>query len=105
MFESAWTKEVELLQHVFYVGAGAIITDVYTLSRLFKKFDIQRKDRGMPKYINNAIIYAGYNHSIFYRTTLEKCGFDVIFHKILDFNQRSPDRCLDVRKLPYPLFR
>ena len=113
MIEHALNFYMSLIPTINMIG-GAIIMDIYALSRLFKRFNIQQKDRGMPDIISNVIIYTGGVHSEYYKTTLKQCGFDVVFDNsptadhmasISTMEYVDDKLCVDVRKLPYPLFR
>ena len=86
---------------------GTILMDVYLLGRLFRKFDIRPSDKGMPENVQNAIIYTGGLHSIFYSYVFKQCGFKLKFTKGF-FDMRKGEnqiRELDISKLDYPLFR
>nr|QBK85973.1 MAG: hypothetical protein LCMAC101_05680 [Marseillevirus LCMAC101] len=80
---------------------GSILMDTYLLGRLFKTFDVSR-ERGQPDRVHNAIIYTGSDHSVVYRDVLKSCGFNVVFK-----NKSSgvKNQCVNIRKMPYPLFR
>ncbi len=83
---------------LFYANTGIYRMDAYTLSRVFKKFDVSNSHD--PKYPKNIILYAGDAHSRNYRNFLNHIGFNMINAvKTPDY-----DRCIDVSKFPQPFF-
>jgi hypothetical protein len=80
------------------------IADMYTICRMFKDFDLEKKPyegadyKDQPKRANNIIIYAGDAHSIFYRAFLDKMQFEKISAK------SQSQTCIDVRNFPLPFF-
>ena len=80
------------------------ISDMYTICRMFKDFDLERKPyegadyKDQPKRANNIIIYSGDAHSIFYREFLDKMQF-----KKISANSKSLT-CVDLRNFPLPFF-
>jgi len=82
----------------------ALIVDMYTICRMFKDFDIEKKpyegadDKDQPKRANNIIIYTGDIHSIFYRKFLDEMQFEKIIAKSQSLS------CIDLRNFPLPFF-
>ena len=80
------------------------ICDMYTICRMFKDFDLERKPyegadyKDQPKRANNIIIYAGDSHSIFYRAFLDKMQF-----KKISATSKSLT-CVDLTNFPLPFF-
>lgn len=61
------------------INTGSLLTDAYTLARLFKTFNIKDGDN-QPKKVHNAIMYAGDYHSSNYREIFDILNFDVVFN-------------------------
>lgn len=86
-------------------------TDVYALSRIFKKFNVV--DNKQPDEAYNIIIYGGNIHSENYRKFLNENGFELVASENIDginqgFNAgyKYPNlRCLDMNKIPQPFFQ
>ncbi len=78
----------------------ALIMDVYTISRIFKRFDI-KSGILQPSEVSNIIIYAGEAHSDIYREFLVYIGFDTI-----DYiqNENGNERCLNISSFQQPFF-
>jgi len=90
------------------------VVDVYTLARIFKRFDTGKKPgRGTTGYLwwekpvkgweqpaepHNIIYYAGNNHAERVRGFLEEEGFT-----LLSEGRDVSTRCLDMRSVPQPL--
>jgi hypothetical protein len=83
------------------------IADIYTISRMFKEFNIKKlayKDEvneDQPKRAHNIIIYSGNRHSRMYRKFLEFIGFEEISSTDMPFSDQT---CIDVREFPLPFF-
>ena len=78
----------------------SLIMDVYTISRIFKRFDI-KSGILQPSEVSNIIIYAGEAHSDIYREFLVYIGFDTI-----DYiqNENGNERCLNISSFQQPFF-
>ena len=78
--------------------------DIYTLSRIFKRFKVG-KDSYMPEQPHNIIIYTGDAHSRSYREFFEYLNFTKVKEirgerqVVKDWNQ-----CLDMKDFPQPFF-
>ena len=93
------------------VMINARVVDVYTLSRIFKKFDTKKsKDVGFninyqPEIPHNIIIYAGDAHSDVYRKFLKYIGSEEIAMSGPREIKNSPiNNCLDLTNFPMPFF-
>lgn len=75
-----------IYNYIIYLGAFTV--DLYTLSRIFKIFDVE-EDVYQPKIPNNIIIYAGNVHSNIYRNFLDSLGFDME-----NLSNKSSDKCI-----------
>jgi hypothetical protein len=68
----------------FLIPINAAVVDCYTLSRIFKRFNLQpenpqkRRTTDEPETPSNIIIYAGNNHSNRYRKFLKEIHFSLI---------------------------
>ena len=72
--------------------------DVYLLARMFRKFkQIKYQNSNEPE---NIIIYVGNYHANNYRFILSKLNFKQEFIT----NSKSDEFCIDINKLPQPLF-
>ena len=84
---------------------NAILVDVYTLARIFKKFQVNHarntRKTDEPEEPHNIIMYAGDAHSIQVRRFLEKLGFELISESKGDAEK---DFCVDVRHFEQPFF-
>ena len=88
---------------------NAILVDVYTLARMFKKFQLNHTRKSgttrktdEPEEPHNIIIYAGDRHSRNIRRFLdEKLGFELISESKGD---RDVDFCVDIRHFEQPFF-
>lgn len=83
------------------LNIAIIMVDVYTLSRVFKKFNV--KNVNQPEEPTNIIIYAGNHHSKRYRKFLKNNGYNEILSSGLEHTFHR--RCLDLRDIPQPFFR
>ena len=87
----------------------ALITDAYTLSRIFKDFNIAKKaykgSNDQPDRAHNIIIYAGEEHSKIYRKFLESVGFEEFGRSGNDYTH-EPNYCIDMQigNIKQPLF-
>ena len=93
------------------VMINARVVDVYTLSRIFKKFDTKKsKDVGFninyqPEIPHNIIIYAGDAHSDVYRKFLKYIGSEEIaMSGPREIKNSHINNCLDVTNFPMPFF-
>jgi hypothetical protein len=82
---------------------NSILVDVYTLARIFKKFNLNHtRKTDEPTEPHNIIIYAGDSHSQSIRRFLyDKLGFDLISESKGD---RKVDFCVDIRNFEQPFF-
>jgi hypothetical protein len=78
----------------------ALIMDVYTISRIFKRFDI-KSGILQPSEVSNIIIYTGEAHSDIYREFLVYIGFDTINYIQ---NENENERCLNISSFQQPFF-
>ena len=88
------------------VELNAILVDIYTLARMFKKFELNysKKSRKTdePEEPHNIIMYAGDKHSKRVRRFLhETLEFDLISESKGDYNV---DFCVDIRNFEQPFF-
>lgn len=81
---------------------NSILVDIYTLSRMFKKFQLNStRNTDEPEEPHNIIMYAGDEHSKRVRRFLEKLEFDLISESKGDF---EVDFCVDIRHFEQPFF-
>ena len=85
---------------------NAILVDIYTLARMFKKFQVNNtrntRKTDEPEEPHNIIMYAGDAHSENVRRFLhENLGFDLISESKGDFRV---DLCVDIRHFEQPFF-
>ena len=90
----AWKKIMKLI-----IPLEALEADAYLLGRVFKKFDISKRQNDEPIKPHNIIIYAGDGHSIIYRKFLKSIGFNRIESTKTGFNN-----CIDMIGITQPLF-
>ena len=83
------------------IMVGSVIVDSYTMSRVFKKFNVKEGDN-QPVEANNNIIYAGDAHCQKYREFLKTLGYT---EEYFTGNSRPMMRCLNMHGVPQPLFR
>jgi hypothetical protein len=82
---------------------NAVLVDIYTLARMFKKFELNTRNTRKtdePEEPHNIIMYAGHVHSERVRRFLKKLEFDIISESKgwrLDF-------CVDIRHFEQPFF-
>ena len=82
----------------------SLIMDVYTISRIFKRFDI-KSGILQPSEVSNIIIYAGEAHSDIYREFLVYIGFNTIDYKRnFQLNDQENERCLNISSFQQPFF-
>ena len=88
-------------------GLNGYLIDMYTLSRIFKKFNVENDNINQPTSPHNIIIYTGEFHSGNYRKFLESIGSKEIAHagprNYKDLT--GPQNCLDTTNFPMPFFR
>lgn len=90
----------------------ALIADAYTLSRIFKDFNMAEKAykgaNDQPDRAHNIIIYAGEEHSKIYRKFLESVGFEEFGRSGKSENDytHEPNYCIDMQigNIKQPLF-
>lgn len=85
----------------YMITIGALRIDIYTICRLFKKFNVESSNQ--PDEAYNSIIYTGNYHSNTYRNFLENTGFKLVDIQIQSENQPN-NRCLDIDNIPQPFF-
>lgn len=76
------TDIIKKINHIYnrvLIPIGGILTDIYVLARLFKKFKVRDGDN-QPDRVYNAVMYAGNNHSDNYRIFLERLKFREVFN-------------------------
>ena len=91
------------------LSLNSILVDVYTLARIFKKFELNHttnsgttRKTDEPAEPHNIIMYAGNRHSERVRRFLSKnLGFDLISSSKGD---HDADFCVDIRKFEQPFF-
>lgn len=71
--------------------------DIYTLSRIFKKF---KNTGSMPVEPKNIIIYQGEQHSIACIYVLKKMGFEIIEESV----NNADDLCVKMKNIEQPFF-
>ena len=95
------------------VVINATIVDAYTLSRIFKVYDVKKPafkeniKRDQPSEAHNIIIYGGDAHSENYRKFLKSVGFKEINNiGSIDgyYDSKKPKNCVDMNKFPQPFF-
>jgi len=71
----------DLYENFLYIASTSFASfmDIYTLARMFKKFDVSNSYD--PEYAKNIIVYAGDSHIIFYRKFLLDFGYTEKYHK------------------------
>lgn len=83
---------------------NAVLVDIYTLARMFKKFKLNTRNTRKtdePEEPHNIIMYAGYVHSERVRRFLKKLEFDIISESKGDW---TLDFCVDIRHFEQPFF-
>ena len=103
-------KKVVLGQILFVlITINSVVMDIYTLSRIFKRFDITRpksigsKPNYQPEIPHNIVIYAGSKHCECYRQFLKYIGTEEISTTKIQ-NDDSHNTCLDLSDFPMPFF-
>lgn len=91
------------------VSVNAVMMDFYALSRIFKKFNIQKfKSKqarvDQPESPHNIIIYAGDTHSKKYRKFFDSLGAKRIADVNNDDGISSIKNCIDISNFPMPFF-
>jgi len=104
------SKKVDLGQILLaLITINSVVMDMYTLSRIFKRFDITRpksigsKPNYQPEIPHNIVIYTGSNHSLCYREFLKYIGTKEISTTKIQ-NDDSHNTCLDLSDFPMPFF-
>ena len=87
------------------VKLNSLVTDAYTLARIFKKFDIKKKSSlystfDQPEEPHNIIIYAGDSHSNTYRNFLNYLNFE----EIASIKPGKTRNCINLENFPQPFF-
>lgn len=106
---------VDAFQKVYSVTVhpNAVIVDAYTLSRVFKVYDVQKPafkgniKRDQPSEAHNIILYGGNAHSKNYRQFLKSIGFVEINNIGSEegrFDLSKPVNCLNMKNFPQPFF-
>ena len=91
------------------VSVNALMMDFYALSRIFKKFNIQRSKSkkattvDQPESPHNLIIYAGDAHSVRYRKFFDSIGARRIAH-VNNRGTSTINNCIDITNFPMPFF-
>jgi hypothetical protein len=87
------------------VNLNSILVDIYTLARMFKKFQLNysrnTRKTDEPEEPHNIIMYAGDEHSERVRRFLKKLEFDLISESKGDW---KVDFCVDIRDFEQPFF-
>jgi hypothetical protein len=87
------------------VNLNSILVDIYTLARMFKKFQLNSsrntRKTDEPEEPHNIIMYAGNEHSERVRHFLKKLEFDLISESKGD---HKVDFCVDIRDFEQPFF-
>lgn len=94
------------------VSINGIVVDMYTISRIFKKF---KNVKNQPERPHNIIIYAGDAHSTTYRKFFKHLGFQMItetdgipddYQENNKYYKNSPPyyNCVDISKFKQPFF-
>jgi hypothetical protein len=92
----------------FFINVVAIMADIYTLARMFKKFNLNKKGfkgaiRGdQPDETHNIIIYAGDKHSQLYRRFFNYLNFECINYTGQADNKL--ETCIDMSPINQPFF-
>jgi len=91
------------------LSINSILVDIYTLARMFKKFELNNtkntRKTDEPEEAHNIIMYAGDVHSERVRRFLhEKLGFDLISESKGDSEDDWEDVCVDIRHFEQPFF-
>ena len=110
------TKDYLLLAHLQIIinyirNTNALIADVYTLSRMFRNFNISKPAykggpiNDQPVKPHNVIIYAGDGHSRQYRKFLESINFKEISKSgSSEIKEGEPKFCVDMKTFKEPFF-
>ncbi len=80
------------------------IMELYTLGRMFKKFDNEKYDK---QYAKNIIVYVGKNHYDVIINFLEEYGFkQTIKSDEMEYYEEDDlyNQCIKIKNLPYPAF-
>ena len=91
------------------IMVNSVMMDFYSLSRIFKKFNIQKSKSkqttrvDQPESPHNLIIYAGDTHSIRYRKFFDSLGAKRIAH-VNNRGTSSINNCIDISNFPMPFF-
>jgi hypothetical protein len=92
----------------FFINIVAIMADVYTLARMFKKFNLSKRGfKGaiygdQPADSHNIIIYGGDKHSQLYRRFFIYLNFDAVNHTGQSDN--NYETCIDMEPIHQPFF-
>ena len=96
-------KSQALLEFYYIcIPINAIITDAYTLARIFKKFSQGNKKNlhNSPEKPYNVIIYSGDGHAHIYRTFLKWIQFTTK----KEIKKNTYKSCIDLKDFPMPFF-
>lgn len=84
------------------VRFNSYLPDIYTLSRIFKNFNVENDE---PKSPSNVIVYGGYNHMKNLHNFLKNTGFQTLEETKLDTEIRLEYRyCVNMKGITQPLF-
>ena len=92
----------------FFTNIVAIMADIYTLARMFKKFDLSKEGfegaiyGDQPADSHNIIIYGGDKHSQLYRRFFIYLGFEYVNHTGQSDN--NFETCIDMERIHQPFF-
>ena len=92
----------------FFINIVAIMADIYTLARIFKKFNLSKRGfKGaiygdQPADSHNIIIYGGDKHSQLYRRFFIYLNFDAVNHTGQSDN--NYETCIDMEPIHQPFF-
>jgi len=94
----------------YLVDIASITPDVYNLSRIFKKFNLQKpafkkaKQGDQPEEAHNIIIYAGDSHSQKCRRFLDLLNFTEVGRTGKSENGKNEDSCINMEYIHQPFF-
>ena len=96
----------------FTVGVNSVVVDMYTITRMFKKF---KNVKNQPERPRNIILYAGDAHSTKCRKFFKELGFQIITetggvsyddYKNNNYHNNKPpyNNCVDISNFKQPFF-
>jgi hypothetical protein len=89
---------IEIINIILDISTASIM-DVYSVSRMFKIFDVKKTDF-YPREPRNIIYYAGNGHTLPMFKFLEKLGFSIIEKG----NSDVLSSCINMKNIKQPLF-